>query len=356
MNKQSLSAGQVAFFAVVVLFLGAALTAFAVGAGMLIMRGGLQALQSQNSAPEAAVYNWPGGLEQVAARGGNLLVMHQSSNPMESAPPTAPFVCVGLVESTEPWVVAGHEFTVTSDTAIAEGIEVGALVSVSGMIQEDGTWVAVEIKKVDNCGCGVPSLVISGAVVTVCAAFGLAVGVVAGYYGGWIDEVLMRVVDVLMAFPGILLNIAIVATVAQPGVGVLIFALALNGWVGYARVARGQVLSVREREYVAAARCLGASAPRIMVRHILPNILSPLLVQMTFAFGTVILVEASLSFLGLGPQVPYTWGALLDQGATFMWKSQRLAIIPGAAIMIVVLGANLLGDGLRDRLDPRRQR
>ncbi len=200
------------------------------------------------------------------------------------------------------------------------------------------------------------ALLISGTVVTICATFGVTIGIVAGYYGGWIDELIMRIVDILMAFPGILLNIAIVATVARPGVGVLIFALALNGWVGYARVARGQVLSVREREYVSAARCLGASSYRIMRRHILPNILSPIMVQMTFAFGTIVLVEASLSFLGLGPQVPYTWGALLDQGATFLWKTQRLAVVPGAAILLVVLGANLLGDGLRDRFDPRRQR
>jgi peptide/nickel transport system permease protein len=200
------------------------------------------------------------------------------------------------------------------------------------------------------------AFIISGCVVTVCSLVGLAIGIAAGYYGGVVDEIIMRVVDVLMAFPGILLNIAIVATVARPGVGVLIFALSLNGWVGYARVARGQVLSVREREYVAAARCVGAGSSRIMRRHILPNMISPIVVQMTFAFGTVILVEASLSFLGLGPQVPYTWGSLLDQGATFMWKTQRLAIIPGAAIMTVVLGANLLGDGLRDRFDPKRRR
>lgn len=199
------------------------------------------------------------------------------------------------------------------------------------------------------------ALIISGCVVAICATVGVSLGLVAGYYGGKVDELLMRLVDILMAFPGILLNIAIVAAVASPGIGVLIFALTLNGWVGYARVARGQVLSAREREYVQAARCLGASGLRIMFRHILPNIVAPIIVQMTFAFGGVVLVEASLSFLGLGPQVPYTWGALLDQGATFIWKTQRLALIPGAAIMLVVLGANLLGDGLRDRLDPRRQ-
>lgn len=199
------------------------------------------------------------------------------------------------------------------------------------------------------------ALVISGAVVSICVVVGVTLGVIAGYLGGWVDETIMRVVDVLMAFPGILLNIAIVATVASPGIGVIIFALTLNGWVGYARVARGQVLSVREREYVSAARSIGAPSKRIMWRHIVPNILSPIFVQISFAFGGVILVEASLSFLGLGPQVPYTWGAMLDQGSTFMWKTQRLALIPGIGIMLVVLGANLLGDGLRDRLDPKRQ-
>ncbi len=199
------------------------------------------------------------------------------------------------------------------------------------------------------------ALIISLSVVSTCAVVGVALGVASGYFGGKIDEVIMRLVDILMAFPGILLNIAIVAAVARPGVGVLIFALALNGWVGYARVARGQVLSLREREYVQAARAVGASAGRIMRKHVLPNLLSPIIVQMTFGFGTVILVEASLSFLGLGPQVDYTWGALLDQGTTFMLKADYayFALIPGFAIMWVVLGANLLGDGLRDRFDPR---
>jgi len=199
------------------------------------------------------------------------------------------------------------------------------------------------------------ALIISGIVVAVCATFGTGLGILAGYYRGWVDEAIMRVVDVLLAFPGILLNIAIVALIAQPGVGVMIFALSLNGWVGYARVARGQVLSVREREYVQAARAIGAGPARIMWKHIFPNILSPILVQMSFAFGGVILVEASLSFLGLGPQLNYTWGALLDQGTTYLWQTQRLALVPGLAIMTVVLGSNLLGDGLRDRFDPKRQ-
>lgn len=201
------------------------------------------------------------------------------------------------------------------------------------------------------------ALIISSSVVFTCAITGILLGVIAGYYGGRVDEALMRLVDILMAFPGILLNIAIVATVAKPGAGVLIFALAVNGWVGYARVARGQTLSLREREYVTAARCVGAGPWRIMRRHIVPNLLSPIMVQMTFGFGGVILTEASLSFLGLGPQVGYTWGALLDQGTTFLWRPgfAYFALIPGTAIMLVVLGANLLGDGLRDRLDPRHR-
>lgn len=199
------------------------------------------------------------------------------------------------------------------------------------------------------------AFLISSAVVLLCAALGTAIGIAAGYYRGAVDEIVMRAVDILLAFPGILLNIAIVALVARPGVGVMILALSLNGWVGYARLARGQVLSLREREYVMAARAMGARPARIMWRHIFPNCLSPILVQMSFGFGGIILVEASLSFLGLGPQVNYTWGALLDQGTTYLWKTQRLALVPGAAIMIVVLGSNLLGDGLRDRFDPRRQ-
>lgn len=197
------------------------------------------------------------------------------------------------------------------------------------------------------------ALLISGVVVALCATVGTAIGLVAGYFGGIVDELIMRLVDVLLAFPGILLNIAIVALMAEPGLGAMIFALCLNGWVGYARLVRGQVLSLREREFVLAARAIGCSPLRIMARHLLPNLISPVLVQVSFGFATVILIEASLSFLGLGPQLNYSWGALLDQGTTYLWYTQRLALVPGAAILVVVLGANLLGDGLRDRLDPR---
>ncbi|HUQ04407.1 MAG TPA: ABC transporter permease [Kofleriaceae bacterium] len=201
------------------------------------------------------------------------------------------------------------------------------------------------------------ALTLSLVVVISCALIGVTVGVIAGYFRGVVDEIVMRFVDVLMAFPGILLNIAIVATVARPGLGMVIAALIANGWVGYARVARGQVLSLRERDYVQAARAIGASDGRIMARHVVPNLLGPVMVQMTFGFGGVILIEASLSFLGLGPQVDYTWGAMLDQGRNLMFQPgySHYIIAPGLAIAWVVLAANLLGDGLRDRFDPKQR-
>lgn len=197
------------------------------------------------------------------------------------------------------------------------------------------------------------ALIIAGMTVAISFTMGTLIGAVAGTLGGWVDEALMRLVDILLSFPGILLNLAIVALARQPSTGFVIFALTVNGWVGYARVARGQTLAVREREYVQAARASGAGLPRLLGRHIIPSILGPLVVQATFGFGGVILVEASLSFLGLGPAVPYTWGALLAQGTTYLWRSLHLAAVPGIAIATVVLGCNLLGDGLRDRLDPR---
>jgi peptide/nickel transport system permease protein len=201
------------------------------------------------------------------------------------------------------------------------------------------------------------ALQVSLIVVAICSVVGVLVGTAAGYFRGAVDEIVMRILEILMAFPGILMNIAVVAVVAHPGLGVLIAALCINGWVGYARVSRGQALSLRERDYIAAARAVGASHGRIITRHIVPNLLGPVIVQMTFGIGGVILVEASLSFLGLGPQVDYTWGAMLEQGTSFLWREgyAYYALVPGLAIMWVVLGANLLGDGLRDRLDPRQR-
>jgi peptide/nickel transport system permease protein len=219
----------------------------------------------------------------------------------------------------------------------------------------------------DSSGADVLSQLLYGArgalqlsviVVAISSVIGLTVGTVAGWFRGVVDEVLMRFVDILMAFPGLLLNIAIVATVAKPDLWVTILALCANGWVGYARVARGQVLALRERDFVTAAVALGASHRRVIGRHLLPNLLGPALVQISFGFGGVILVEATLAFLGLGPHHDYTWGAMLDQARTFLWKSEWVGLytlVPGLAIMWVVLGANLLGDGLRDRLDPRQR-
>jgi peptide/nickel transport system permease protein len=223
-------------------------------------------------------------------------------------------------------------------------------------------WLGTDGKGLDALSqllCGArAALQVSFIVVAISAAFGLTAGAVGGWYGGAVEEVLMRFVDILMSFPGILLNIAIVAVVANPGLPVMIVALCANGWVGYARVARGQVLALRERDYVAAAVALGASSRRVIWRHLLPNLMGPALVQMSFGFGSVILVEAALTFLGLGPQVDYTWGSMLDQARTFLWKTDWVklyTLVPGLAIMWVVFAANLLGDGLRDRLDPRQR-
>lgn len=202
------------------------------------------------------------------------------------------------------------------------------------------------------------ALELSVVVVAISSAIGLGLGTIAGWFGGVVDELVMRLVDILMAFPGILLNIAIVATVARPGVPLTIAALCANGWVGYARVARGQVLALRERDFVAAAVALGASNRRVMLHHLIPNLMGPAMVQMSFGLGSVIIIEASLSFLGIGPQLDYTWGAMLDQARNFLWNTEWVriyAVVPGVAITWVVLGANLLGDGLRDRLDPRQR-
>jgi peptide/nickel transport system permease protein len=202
------------------------------------------------------------------------------------------------------------------------------------------------------------ALRISIVVVAISSCIGVAIGTIAGYFRGIVDDILMRIVDILMAFPGILLNIAVVATVAKPGLGVLIFALCLNGWVGYARVVRAQVMSLRERDFVVAAKAMGASNTRIMWKHLIPNSMAPVLVQMTFGLGGVIAVEASLAFLGIGAQLDYTWGAMLEQGTSHLWKQGfgiRYAMYGGLSIMWVVLGANLLGDGLRDWFDPKRR-
>ena len=163
----------------------------------------------------------------------------------------------------------------------------------------------------------------------------------------------MRVTEVLMAFPGILLAILLIFITQEPTLLAVIGALSVSGWAGYARLVRGQVLLEREKEYVEAARALGYTRAKIIFQEVLPNVLAPVIVQATFGVAGAILAEASLSFLGLGPQDSPSWGALLDQGASYFLLTPHLAIFPGLAIMFTVLGINFVGDGLRDMLDPR---
>ncbi len=200
------------------------------------------------------------------------------------------------------------------------------------------------------------ALIVGLATVLVSTGVGVLVGGVAGYVGGRADAWLMRITDVVMSFPGVLLAILILFVTQRPSLLSVVIALSATGWAGYARLVRGQVLVEREREYVEAARALGIRPHTILVRHVLPNTVAPLLVQATFGMAGAILAEASLSFLGLGPQGTPSWGALLDQGAMYFLLTPHLALFPGLAIATTVLGINFLGDGLRDVLDPRSMR
>ena len=198
------------------------------------------------------------------------------------------------------------------------------------------------------------SLLVGLVVVGVSASIGLVVGAVAGYAGGVIDEVISRIIDVLLAFPGILLAIALVA-VLGPSLTNVVLALTAIGWVGYARLVRGQVLKARELEFVQAARALGAGPARVLARHIIPTAIPALVVQATLGMAGAILAEAALSFLGLGVQPPTpSWGTMINGGRVHLIDAPHLTVFPGIAIALLVLGFNFLGDGLRDRLDPRR--
>ncbi len=197
------------------------------------------------------------------------------------------------------------------------------------------------------------SLFVGLAVVSVSSLIGMALGSIAGYFGGAVDDVISRVIDILMAFPGILLAIALVA-VLGPSLTNVILALCVIGWVGYARLVRGQALRARELEYVQAARALGASSARIVVQHVLPTAFPSVIVQATLGMAGAIIAEASLSFLGLGVQPPTpSWGTMLDAGRSHLFDAPHLTIFPGVAIATLVLGFNFLGDGLRDRIDPK---
>jgi len=200
------------------------------------------------------------------------------------------------------------------------------------------------------------SLMVGIAVVSVSSAVGMLFGSIAGYFGGRVDDLISRVIDVLMAFPGILLAIALVA-VLGPSLVNVVLALSVIGWVGYARLVRGQALRARELEFVQAARACGASSARIVLRHILPTAIPAVVVQATLGMAGAIIAEAALSFLGLGVQPPTpSWGTMLDAGRAHLFDAPHLTICPGLAIATLVLGFNFLGDGLRDRVDPKMVR
>jgi peptide/nickel transport system permease protein len=198
------------------------------------------------------------------------------------------------------------------------------------------------------------SLTVAFAVVGLSLIVGVAFGMAAGFYGGIIDTIVnVYLTNAFLSLPGILLAVAFVAFLG-PSLLNLILALALAGWVNYARLVRAQVLSVKEREYVQAARSLGATDLRLMLRHILPNIVQPLLVQAAVGMAAAVLAEATLSFLGLGVQAPTaTWGAMLNDARSHLFESPYLVIFPATAVALCVLAFNLIGDGLRDYLDPR---
>lgn len=250
---------------------------------------------------------------------------------------------VVLVALAAPWI-APHDPSVQDTSRRLEGPGPGHLLGL------------------DDLGRDVLSRVIWGArvslyvgfsVVIISSIIGIILGAISGYFGGWLDTIIMRLSDMLLAFPGILLAIALVA-VLGPNLRNVILALSVIGWVSYARLVRGQVLKIRESEYVTAARALGARSGRVISRHVLPNVINPVIVMATLGLAGAILAEASLSFLGLGVQPPTpSWGAMLTSGRRYLGLANHLAIYPGIAIMLAVMGLNFLGDGLIDALDPK---
>ncbi|MFD2706399.1 nickel transporter permease [Salibacterium lacus] len=214
----------------------------------------------------------------------------------------------------------------------------------------------------DHLGRDIFSRIIHGMSITlyigffsvfIAAIFGVVIGIVSGYYGGKIDTILMRLMDVLLAFPGILLALGVV-TILGPNLNNVILAVAVFSVPAFARIVRGSTLAVKELEYIDAVRALGSGDFRIIFRHILPNVFSPIIVQATLRIATAILTAAGLSFLGLGAQPPTPeWGAMLSDGRNYIFDAGHVALFPGLAIVVVVLAFNIFGDGLRDALDPK---
>ena len=197
------------------------------------------------------------------------------------------------------------------------------------------------------------SFLVAVLVVLISSVVGTAIGSISAYLGGWWDHVTVRIIDIFLAFPGILLAIAL-AGLLGPGINNVIIALGVVGWVGFARLARAQVLTIKHREHVVAAQALGTRPLMIIWRHIVPLIMAPLIVEATFAVAGAVISEAGLSFLGLGVQPPESsWGSMIRDGARYLLVAPHMVLVPGAALMLVVLAVNLLGDQLRDRLDVR---
>ncbi len=221
----------------------------------------------------------------------------------------------------------------------------------------DGSWLGY-----DDLGRPLWDRVVVGArysffvaffVVLISAIVGTLIGAMSAYLGGWIDHATTRVIDVFLAFPGILLAIALAGALGA-GINNVVIALVVVGWVGFARLARAQVLSLKDREHVQAAVALGASRTRVVLRHLLPLITAPLIIEATFGVAGVVIAEAGLSFLGLGIQPPTpSWGSMIRDSGRYMLVSPHMMLVPGVALMLVVLAVNMLGDHLRDRLDVR---
>ena len=197
------------------------------------------------------------------------------------------------------------------------------------------------------------SFIVSVWVVAISLIVGVFLGLVSGYYGGWIDHIIVQVIDIFLAFPGILLAIAL-AGIMGPGIENVVIALSVVGWVGFARLTRAQVLSIKEREHIQAAKALGSQSTVIFMRHIVPLIMAPIIVEASFGVASIVIAEAGLSFLGLGIQPPdASWGSMIRDGARYLLVAPHMVLIPGLALMLVVLSVNLMGDRLRDQLDVR---
>jgi len=299
--------------------------------------GGAAPPTATGETAEALVtYPWPARLRR------NRLVRHLLFNPLNLCG-----VCIVLV--TLVLAVAGPLITPYSPTVP----DYTSMLSAPSRAHLFGT---------DPIGYDIFSRVLAGArlsigtaafVLAIAVVIGLTLGAVAGFAGGWIDEVIMRVSDIFLAFPTLILALAIAATLG-PGLGSVVIALAVGFWPWYTRLLRGQVLSLKQREYVEAARALGVSDTGIVWRHILPNALSPIIVEASLDIGYAVLSIAALSFIGIGAQPPSPeWGAMIVAGRDYLRTAWWTCACPGLALTLVVLGFNLIGDGLRDALDPR---